>query len=233
MASSKKFENFTSITLKTGKNLKNRSITTISTLIHSKPKKNSHREKDYTDGILQTIGFKEFVPYLEKYDESQDALINNYINTKNENDKESSEPEGLKLLNQCLEELKLVTRRYSKRQNKWIKNRFLGNRDRQVPELYSLDTSDVSKWNETVYKPAEQTVNSYINDLPVGLAPLLKITRLGEGLNEETSHFCDICDRVFIGEFQWELHLKSNKHKRTKASLKKLQQMNLSPTENC
>lgn len=186
-------------------------------------------ESDYTDGILQTIGFKEFIPYLEKYDESHDALINDYTKS---NDKTSPEPEGLKTLNECLDELKLVTKRYSKKQIKWIKNRFLGNRDRQVPPLYGLDTSDVSKWRELVYEPAERTISSYIEDLPIDLEPVQKVTRLGDGLNEETNHFCDTCNRVFIGEFQFQLHLKSNKHKVMKARSNKLKKhLNLSPTE--
>jgi tRNA dimethylallyltransferase len=186
-------------------------------------------ESDYTDGILQTIGFKEFIPYLEKYDESHDALINDYTKS---NDKTSPEPEGLKTLNECLDELKLVTKRYSKKQIKWIKNRFLGNRDRQVPPLYGLDTSDVSKWREMVYEPAERTISSYIEDLPIDLEPVQKVTRLGDGLNEETNHFCDTCNRVFIGEFQFQLHLKSNKHKVMKARSNKLKKhLNLSPTE--
>ena len=131
-------------------------------------------------------------------------------------------PEGFKLLNECLNELKLVTRRYSKKQIKWIKNRFLGNKDRQVPELYPLDTSDVSKWKENVQEKAELIVLNYLEDDEVNLEPLAKITKLNEGLNEEINNFCEICQRVFVGEFQWQIHLNSNKHKiRVKSNNKK------------
>lgn len=34
-----------------------------------------------------------------------------------------------------------------------------------------------------------------------------------------------VCDRVFVGEFQWSLHQASNKHKRTQASKRKREKL--------
>lgn len=169
---------------------------------------------DYEEGILQTIGFKEFIPYLEKFDNSHDILINRFA----EAPETTPEPDGWKALASCLEELKNVTKRYSKRQVKWIRNRFLGSDMREVPLVYPLDTSDVNRWSELVSRPAEQTVDEYINDNLITLKAMEKLKRLAEGTNEETSHHCATCDRVFIGEFQWQLHLQSNRHKRAIAS---------------
>lgn len=178
---------------------------------------NSSLTSDYEEGILQTIGFKEFIPYLEKYNAEHDALINEFV--------EASEtlpvPEGYKSLLACLEELKLVTRRYSKRQQKWVRNRFLGSEIREVPQVYPLDTQDVSRWKELVYTPAEETILSYIKEEEIKLEPMPKVKRLGEGLNEETSNFCEICKRTLIGEFQWQLHLNSHKHKKAKTNQKR------------
>lgn len=39
---------------------------------------------------------------------------------------------GEEELKKAIEQLKMVTRRYARKQNKWIKNRFLGRLDRQV-----------------------------------------------------------------------------------------------------
>ena len=178
-----------------------------------------HSDADYEEGILQTIGFKEFIPYLEKYDKSHDDLINKFV----EAPETLTEPDGYKSLLNCLDELKLVTQRYSKRQIKWIKNRFLGSEVREVPKVYPLDTSDVSKWKEVVYQPAEETMLSYIADEPIKLEALEKVKRLGDGLNEETTHYCEVCDRIFIGDFQWQLHIKSNNHKRKNARRNKLE----------
>lgn len=163
---------------------------------------------------MQTIGFKEFIPYLEKFDANHDRLINEFV----EAPESLPEPEGYKSLLACLEELKLVTRRYSKRQLKWVRNRFLGSETREIPQIYPLDTSNVSRWSELVYTPAEATLLSYINDEEIKLQPMAKVKRLGEGLNEETSNYCEICERTFVGELQWSLHLKSNKHKKAKTN---------------
>lgn len=94
-------------------------------------------------------------------------------------------PKGLKVLHTCLDELKLVTKRYSRKQIKWINNRFLGNQTRQVPDLYELDTSDVTKWNEAVLGPAENVVECYIDDKVPILKPMAKLQSARAGLNEE------------------------------------------------
>lgn len=40
--------------------------------------------------------------------------------------------EGREIFEKCIDELKMVTRRYAKKQNKWTTNRFLGRQDREV-----------------------------------------------------------------------------------------------------
>lgn len=131
------------------------------------------------------------------------------------------EPTSWKVLVACLEELKLVTRRYSKRQIKWIRNRYLGSDTREMPQVFALNTSDVTRWDELVLRPASDAISNYINSREITLKPIEKFIRVSEGLNEEVSTKCPICDRVFIGEYQWQLHLRSNKHKRTKENKRK------------
>lgn len=190
----------------------------------------------YTKGVLQTIGYKEFVPYLMKYDEKQDISLDAYLSvhqyqlpTKEQLEQLAAQSEGdnlceaLELLRSCCDELKLVTRRYSKKQLKWINNRFLASKDRQVPELYELDTSNVSAWHEAVFKRAECIIDSYCNGQTCEIEPMAKRVHPGADLNEETSNYCGICERHFIGEYQWQLHLKSNKHKRRRESQRRKQ----------
>ncbi|XP_023163571.2 tRNA dimethylallyltransferase [Drosophila hydei] len=190
----------------------------------------------YTKGVLQTIGYKEFVPYLLKYDAQQDLKLEEYLSAHQyqlptaeqlaamETEKAEQLAASLKLLSSCCDELKLVTRRYSKKQLKWINNRFLASKDRQVPDLYELDTSIVSAWHENVYKRAECIIDSYCQAQICEIAPMAKRVHPGAELNEETSNFCAICERHFIGEYQWSLHLKSNKHKRRRESQRRKQQ---------
>ncbi|PIO37272.1 hypothetical protein AB205_0023450, partial [Aquarana catesbeiana] len=64
--------------------------------------------QDYQHGIFQSIGFKEFHEYLVTMD--------------------NSNPEQKKvLLQRGIESLKQRTQKYAKKQNKWVKNRFLKN----------------------------------------------------------------------------------------------------------
>jgi tRNA dimethylallyltransferase len=172
---------------------------------------------DYTKGVLQIIGYKEFIPYLNKYDESYDDLIRNYLNGDGQST--DGKPEGLICLEQCLDELKLVTRRYSKKQKKWISNRFLGNSSRLVPPLYKLDTSDPRNWDDIVYGPAEAIVESYMKGEESPLKPMESLKNDREGLDNEVTKFCEICKRVFVGEYQYKIHMKSNRHKKMIASL--------------
>lgn len=137
----------------------------------------------------------------------------------------SETPRGWPTLVSCLEELKLVTQRYSKKQQKWIKNRFLGNDMRNVPMIYPLYSTDIARWDELVSEPARSTVESYINEGTTALEPMPKLKRLGEGFNEETTHHCLSCDRVIVGEFHWHLHMKSNKHKKVKDSKRKREKL--------
>lgn len=89
------------------------------------------------------------------------------------------------MLKECLEQLKLVTNRYSKKQIKWINNRLLASTNRKVPDIFDLNTTDVTQWNENVYDKAVSIINSYINDKQITWNPLPKLQHPREGLNEE------------------------------------------------
>ncbi|XP_038105577.1 tRNA dimethylallyltransferase isoform X1 [Culex quinquefasciatus] len=174
-------------------------------------------DNDFHRGILQSIGFKEFVRYLEKYDRDHDRLIEEAMATTGEG--VANPPEGLPLLRSCLDNLKLVTQRYSKKQLKWINHRFLVDGPREVPPIYALDTTDVSRWDEIVSGPAVRLIEAHLagtneSNLSTILAPLPKHASPRAGLNEETSFHCDICQRTIVGEYQWADHLKSNRHKK-------------------
>jgi tRNA dimethylallyltransferase len=100
--------------------------------------KRSH-PADYTVGIFQSIGFKEFHSYLILTEE------------------EKSTAEGRVLLERGLEQLKLVTRQYSRRQLKWLRHRFLCG-ERESPRVYAVDSTDPAKWRENCYQPAVEIV---------------------------------------------------------------------------
>ncbi|XP_018794894.1 PREDICTED: tRNA dimethylallyltransferase, mitochondrial isoform X1 [Bactrocera latifrons] len=258
---------------------------------HNIDKSQTDNSAAYTRGVLQTIGFKEFIPYLEQFNAANDQKIEEYLRlnaykmpteehfkaqkpssinvTPVQKHKQSQHicerqsqqppqqhdmhreieleleaatdadttttcpplPAGLEVLNACLNELKLVTQRYSKKQIKWINNRFLASKDRQVPNLYELDTSDVNLWPAEVYERAVTVIESHRRAEICEIQPMARRQHPGAGLNEETSNFCEICQRHFIGEYQWHLHLKSNKHKKRRESNKKKEKTKEIPLE--
>lgn len=72
------------------------------------------RPPDYTKGVFQTLGFKEFHEYLMLPEEQRNSA------------------DGKKLLEQSIENMKIGTRRYARRQNKMIRGRFLEHPTREV-----------------------------------------------------------------------------------------------------
>ena len=76
---------------------------------------------DYTVGIFQSIGFKEFHDYLLLGVQEQEGHS------------------GQKLFKEGKDQMMLATRRYARRQVKWIRQRFLRNGiDRQCPPVYGV-----------------------------------------------------------------------------------------------
>uniref|UniRef100_A0A8D0AHE8 tRNA isopentenyltransferase 1 n=2 Tax=Sander lucioperca TaxID=283035 RepID=A0A8D0AHE8_SANLU len=147
--------------------------------------------QNYQQGIFQSIGFKEFHDYLTAPGSS----------TQQEKDT---------LRDKGIEALKIATRRYARKQNKWVRNRFLKRPGDNVPVVYGLDVTDVSRWEETVLNPALQILDS----LSKGEEPTIQPIRVQEAeqRNKRSHHTCDLCDKVIIGDLEWTAHLRSKKH---------------------
>ena len=96
---------------------------------------------DYTVGIFQSIGFKEFHSYLTMTGE------------------EKRSDEGKEALSAGVEQMKLATRQYSRKQAKWMRNRFLS-KWRATPPVYAVDSTEAEKWIEVIY--VCRTINLYL-----------------------------------------------------------------------
>ncbi|XP_049809229.1 tRNA dimethylallyltransferase-like [Schistocerca nitens] len=151
------------------------------------------REPDYTEGIFQSIGFKEFHSWLVQPEAARRS------------------EQGQAEMRRCADALKAATRRYARKQLRWIRNRFLRRPDRQVPPVYAVDTTDPGRWEELVAAPAMAIVNSHLRGLPPPQDPLPVEPPLA---HQEGTFHCPDCDRVFVGTFQWQIHLRSKKHAR-------------------
>ena len=172
--------------------------------------------KEYTKGIFQAIGFKEFHDYLNYYGDNE--VVRG------------------KILKECIEKLKIANKQYVKIQNKWIKNRFLkkGKETENIP-LFKLDSSDVEKWNENVFERSIRIIDDIIKSVPVdNYSAFVKGLQIQpEPLRCEVTYtpchrVCDICDsQIFIAQEQWVSHIQSRRHQKRKRSIKKSKEKNL------
>ncbi|KAK7420844.1 tRNA dimethylallyltransferase, mitochondrial [Neonectria magnoliae] len=163
---------------------------------------------DMTKGIWQSIGYKQFEPYLEAVDEGQDQA------------------ETDRLKKAALEEMKTATRRYAVYQTRWI-------RLKQIPRLcdigpdainslYLLDSTDVSSYKDNVVEPAVKLASQFLNGEarapPVDLSPLAHevLTQVSNPAPKATpcKRMCEVCHTVLMTEEAWEKHLKSAAHRR-------------------
>jgi len=160
---------------------------------------------DYTVGIFQSIGFKEFHDYL-----LLDA-------------KEQESPLGQKLFKQGKEQMMLATRQYARRQAKWIRQRFLRNGvDRQCPPVYGVSSDQPSNWEESVRQPAFEIVEAYMNGTQVLEHQPLPCTTSAHSFEATRQTFnCQQCNVTLKGKIQYEAHLSSRRHKKTVGALAK------------
>ncbi|XP_022830475.1 tRNA dimethylallyltransferase-like [Spodoptera litura] len=174
---------------------------------HNKQRIKDGKPPDYTKGVFQTLGFKEFHEYLMLSDEERNTDA------------------GKKLLEQSIENMKMGTRRYARRQNKMIRGRFLEHPTREVPPIYELDTTDISKWDEEVKNKAIHIVESYVNEKPCEYTPVKSvIDDVKKGIDGNSHNYCEVCKRIFIGDNVYAIHLESFRHKKVLKKMKRLEE---------
>ncbi|KAJ3013286.1 UNVERIFIED_CONTAM: hypothetical protein HDU68_000779 [Siphonaria sp. JEL0065] len=180
-------------------------------------------EIDYTRGIMQTIGFKEFDAYLTQLEGPQDN---------------PSSLESLK--KQSVESMQAATRRYARRQVTWIKNK-LGPKcleESLKPTMstnvsfWALDATDLGLWKTNVREKGVRLCKEFLSGTfdtkPSPLtAKLLNLdsasshtfTASGSKQTDWKPRYCEICTEEKTGEAklihgarEWDIHMKSNSH---------------------
>lgn len=175
---------------------------------------------DYTRGILQAIGFKEFREYfnLKKCNGSETSI-------------EEAKKEGIELM-------KIATRQYAKRQTTWIKNKLgpdmVKYHQNDMGAIYLIDCSD----NDTMKTQLSRIIDladDFIKGNPNKPMDMLA-NKLGYLLEkrEKSDMFeqfvCDICvykngeKKVLNGREEFDKHLSSNNHKIVVQRNKKMQE---------
>ncbi|KAF9228613.1 tRNA isopentenyltransferase [Gyrodon lividus] len=184
----------------------------------------STNEPDYTLGIYQCIGFKEFRNFLSSPAAPQDAFAD------------------------AVEEMKHSTRKYAKRQVTWLRNKLLpaihtanASFDCNVPiaSMYLLDaTVPGDQWTSNVLSPAKSIMNSFLQheELPdpasLSAAAKVMLTNTNRPLNPSAvlqarrRIICPVCTTnpsqpVMIEGQEWDAHRGTRLHRRLAAKIRR------------
>lgn len=159
-------------------------------LLDSKATATAKMQPNYQSGIFQTIGYRQFAEYLDKLEAlsttthptATATAITDFCSASSAAAAGISDKEKDALFRKAVEDTKTSTRQYAKSQLKWVQNKLIPEvrRAQQLllsnnnasgsnidVELYLLDASDVSKWEQNVYRPAVTILESFLNRQPL------------------------------------------------------------------
>lgn len=182
------------------------------------------QEVDMSRGIWQSIGYRQFEPYIDAVDAGRGP----------------SEVEKLKAAG--LEEMKVATRRYAQSQIRWTRLKQFPLLAEQGPQaldsLYLLDSTDVSVFTATVVEPAAELTAKFLKGdarpHPTTLSALASkvLGKATEAPPPKTpcERKCDICGTSVTTEEMWDAHIKSYTHRRVMRRKKRLALVPVEPS---
>lgn len=172
---------------------------------------------DQSRGIWVSIGYKEFLDY-------QSALTDSAL----------SPAELEKQKKAAIEKTQTATRQYANRQARWIRikllNALFGANHKS--NMFLVDGSDLSRWEENVTQPAISITSKFLSAQPLG-DPLALSAAAAENLTPKRNYdlgqrpdlwqkkICETCGTVSITENDWKLHGQSRAHRRAVGIKKK------------
>ncbi|EMD38693.1 hypothetical protein CERSUDRAFT_94230 [Gelatoporia subvermispora B] len=187
---------------------------------------------DFTTGIYQTIGYKEFHEYLSAAEPSEMAF------------------------RKAVADMKQATRKYAKKQVAWFRNKLLpavnAMNESSVSEsgglvapTFVLDATDVGKkWVSNVQEPAERITHDFLDktELPNPYSvceAACEVMSIRQKTIDPTAVLearrmvaCDVCtvnpEQPFMVENAiWDVHIKSRTHRRLVARAERLSDENI------
>lgn len=174
-------------------------------------------EVDQSRGIWVSIGYKEFLSY-------QSALANSAV--------AATDLDKQKIA--AIEKTQAATRQYANRQARWIRIKLLNALfgAGYKSNMFLLDGSDLSKWDEHVTQPAATITSNFLEGkslpdpatLSGAAAENLEPKRnydLGQRPDLWQKKVCETCGTVSITENDWKLHGQSRAHRRAVGIKKK------------
>ena len=179
----------------------------------------SGHKVDRSKGIWQSIGFKEFEPYLRASSEGKAG---------------ADDPSQLEELKQtALERMKTGTRQYAKGQVRWItyKTLPLVRQAQALDRLFLLDSTDISRWREDVSDQGIELARRFLagEDLPqpTDLGKTAKdvlSSKLEDSAKQDvhSQKTCDLCQTTTVTEEAWQKHIKGRSHLRAVRHAKRM-----------
>lgn len=169
---------------------------------------------DRSKGIWQSIGFRQFEPYLCAGQETADHA------------------ELDKLKHAGIEDTKTATRQYAKYQVRWMAMKTIPSlqEEKLLDRLYLLDSSDIERWDDEVRATGVELARKFLAEeqlpLPVDVSETARevLTETVERSNQQGTpcrKTCDTCNKTLLTEELWEGHLKSRKHMKAVRGAKK------------
>ena len=163
---------------------------------------------DLSKGIWQSIGFKQFEPYLKGLKTGEDPL------------------ELEKLRKAGLESMKTATRHYAKSQIRWItfKTLPLLKQEDMLKQLYVLDSTDIDHWNEHVAQKGLELTRQFLHgeDMPdpTGTSDTArgvlssKIEAASSSQATPCRRRCEVCNMTVLTEELWDKHIRGRSHRK-------------------
>ncbi|KAK4702741.1 tRNA dimethylallyltransferase, partial [Phenoliferia sp. Uapishka_3] len=128
---------------------------------------NSETSLDYSRGVYQAIGFKEFEPFLSARTQRQAPPPPSSSSATSD---AKSAPASDPFFKDGLERMKVSTRQYAKKQIKWVKQNLIPAARASADEdvfVYLLDATNLVTWDENVRAPALRILASFLANEPL------------------------------------------------------------------
>ncbi|KAK9425951.1 putative tRNA isopentenyltransferase [Seiridium unicorne] len=171
-------------------------------------RKAAGEEVDRTRGIWQSIGFKQFEPFLIA--EGNGATTEDLSKLKAES----------------MELTKIATRQYARYQLRWLRTKTIPElRENNATKLlFALDSSEAPKFVDNVLSPAANITQAYLDGLdlpdPASVSTTARdifSTFVREDQPKKTNYepkLCDVCNMTLQTPDQWTKHVNGQRHRR-------------------
>ncbi|KAH9699946.1 tRNA dimethylallyltransferase 2 [Citrus sinensis] len=200
---------------------------------------------DYTRGLRQAIGVREFEDFLSVYhsvdrDNKTSGPTNATLNSRNKDDKtlkdcmrailKSSADDQLKvLLEEAIDRVKLNTRRLVRCQKRRLNQlqTLFGWDIHYVDSTESISCKSDEVWTAQVVGPAVKIIRAFLSEderLMPNLAGMIGTSVNSTERDLWTQYVCKACgDKVLRGAYEWEQHKQGRRHRKRIYNLRKSQ----------